>query len=180
MIESPDSVLTFWFSDAGPKRWFKQSEDFDALCRERFLPTLLAAARGECWAWRSTPAGRCAELIVLDQLSRNLFRGDARAFAQDAMALALAQEAVAAGIDQAMDTDQRYFSYMPYMHSESALVHDEALRLFTALGNEDALRYERRHREVILEFGRYPGRNAALGRENTAAEAAYLASNRGF
>ena len=128
----------------------------------------------------SAPAGRCAEIIVLDQFSRNLFRDSPRAFAQDGMALALAQEAVAVGDDLRMDQDQRYFTYMPYMHSESLVVHEEALRLFTALGNATALHYEQRHREEIERFGRYPGRNAALGRESTEAETAWLADGGGF
>ena len=124
------------------------------------------------------PAGRCAEIIVLDQFSRNLFRGSARAFAQDGMALALAQEAVAAGADQRMTDDQRYFTYMPYMHAESLVVHEEALRLFTALGHAEALRFEKAHRDVIERFGRYPARNAVLGRESTAEELSYLENNK--
>mgnify|MGYP006289619307 FL=1 len=175
-----NDVLRFWFEEAGPKRWFRASDDFDRLCRERFLATLEAAARGECWTWRQTPEGRCAEIVVLDQLSRNLYRGTAKAFAQDGMALVLAQEAVACGDDLRMTGDQRYFTYMPYMHSESLQVHDEALRLFTDLGREEALRYEKLHREVILEFGRYPGRNVALDRTSTAAELRHLEERGGF
>jgi len=173
-------VLRFWFEEAGPKRWFRASDAFYQLCRERFLGTLEAAARGECWTWRQTPEDSCAEIIVLDQFSRNLFRGAARAFAQDGMALVLAQEAVAGGADQTMNDDQRYFTYMPFMHSESLLIHDEALRLFRALGNEEALRYEVAHRGVIERFGRYPARNVALGRESTDEELAYLETHRGF
>lgn len=175
-----ENVLHFWFEETGSKNWFKQSDSFDALCKERFLPTVEAARQGECWQWRQTPAGRCAEIIVLDQFSRNLFRGSARAFAQDAMALTLAQVAVTNGDDLLMTPDQRYFTYMPYMHSESLQIHDEALRLFSDLGHTEALRFEKAHREVIARFGRYPGRNAALGRENTDEEAAYLESNKGF
>jgi len=173
-------ILDFWFVEAGPKRWFRASDDFDRLCRERFLATLEAAARGECRAWRRTPEGRCAEIIVLDQLSRNVFRGTERAFAQDGMALVLAQEAVACGDDRRMNDDQRYFGYMPYMHSESRLVHEEALQLFKALGNPEALRYEIAHREVIERFGRYPARNVALARESTPEELAFLRTHGGF
>jgi uncharacterized protein (DUF924 family) len=179
-VHDPDNILSFWFEEAGPKRWFTKSEGFDVLCRERFLPMLEAAARGECFRWRTSAAGRCAEIIVLDQLSRNVFRGSARAFAQDGMALVLAQEAVAGGHDQAMTDDQRYFTYMPYMHSESLAVHDEALRLFEQLGNAEALRYERLHRDVIARFGRYPGRNGALVRASTDEELAYLEEHGGF
>jgi uncharacterized protein (DUF924 family) len=173
-------VLHFWFEEAGREQWFKRSDAFDAQCRERFLPTLEAAARGECAHWRETPAGRCAEIIVLDQLSRNIFRGTPGAFTQDAMALTLAQWAVSCGDNHRMDVDQRYFCYMPFMHSESAAIHQEALRLFEALGNSEALRYEQAHREVILRFGRYPGRNEALGRASTADEVRYLEESGGF
>jgi uncharacterized protein (DUF924 family) len=173
-------IMDFWFREAGPKRWFKRSVDFDTECRERFLPTVEAAARGECWDWRATPAGRCAEIIVLDQLSRNIFRDDARAFAQDGMALALAQEAVASGDHLQMTDDERYFAYMPYMHSESLMVHNEALRLFEDLGRPEPLRYEKLHRKVIAQFGRYPGRNAALGRQSSAEECSYLEETGGF
>ncbi len=179
MVRARD-ILSFWFEEAGPKRWFKRSSAFDALCRERYLPTLEAAAAGKCWPWRDTPEGRCAEIIVLDQFSRNLFRDSARAFAQDGMALVLAQEAVASGDHLRMTADQRYFTYMPYMHSESLAVHDEALRLFKDLGQAEPLRYEKAHRAVIEKFGRYPGRNAALERNNTPDEDRYLADNRGF
>lgn len=171
---SPHQLLRFWFDEAGPKHWFKQSHSFDALCKARFLPTLESAIKGECWEWRKTPAGRCAEIIVLDQLSRNLFRQDPRAYAQDGMALVLAQEAVTNKDDERMNADERYFCYMPYMHSESLAVHEEGLRLFEALGNPEALRYEKAHRDVIYQFGRYPSRNAALGRTNTQQEEVYL------
>lgn len=126
------------------------------------------------------PAGRCAEIIVLDQLSRNIFRGDARSFAQDGMALVLAQEAVASGDHLRMTGDQRYFTYMPYMHAESLLVHDEALRLFEALGHREALRYEIAHRAVIERFGRYPSRNNVLGRPSTVEELEYLQDHKGW
>jgi uncharacterized protein (DUF924 family) len=175
-----NDILSFWFHEAGKGHWFKQSDAFDTQCRERFSAALESAARAEFWPWRASPAGRCAEIILLDQLSRNIFRGTARAFAQDGMALVLAQEAVAGGDDLRMTPDERYFTYMPYMHSESLAVHDEALRLFETLGHEQALRYERAHREVIARFGRYPSRNAALGRVNTPEEETYLANNKGW
>lgn len=179
MVQATD-ILTFWFDEAGKNHWFKQSDAFDTQCRERFSVALESAARAECWQWRTSPAGRCAEIILLDQLSRNIFRNTARAFSQDGVALVLAQEAVARGDDLRMTPDQRYFTYMPYMHSESLAVHDEALKLFEKLGHEQALRYEHAHREVIARFGRYPSRNAALGWVNTPEEETYLASNKGW
>lgn len=180
MRTDPEAILEFWFDEAGPARWFKRSDTFDALIRERFLPVWEAASSGECDAWRATPAGRSAEIIVLDQFSRNLFRNDPRAYAQDGMALVLAQWAVASADDLAMTPDQRYFTYMPFMHSESLAVHEEALRLFTALGNKKALEYEIRHRHVLRTYGRYPGRNAALDRDCTPGEQEYLEAGGGF
>ncbi|MEO1079721.1 MAG: DUF924 family protein [Pseudomonadota bacterium] len=177
---SVDEILNFWFEEAGPRRWFKRSADFDNLCRDRFLKATESAARGECWKWRETPRGRCAEILLLDQLPRNLFRGMARAFAQDGMALILAQEAVASGDDLRMSDDERYFSYMPFMHSESPIIHEVAQRLFEQLGNPNALRYEIAHRELIERFGRYPARNAVLGRESTEEELLFLEKNPGF
>lgn len=188
MRTDPDEVLRFWFDEAGPTRWFKRSDAFDEQLRERFLDTWHAAAAGECGHWRGSPAGRAAEIIVLDQFSRNLFRDEGRAFAQDGMALVLAQWAIATGDDTNKDAsegtgmtpDQRYFTYMPFMHSESLDIHDQAIRLFTALGNGKALEYEIRHRDVLRTYGRYPGRNAALGRTSTAEERAHLDAGGGF
>ncbi|WOJ93376.1 DUF924 family protein [Congregibacter variabilis] len=179
-MKNATDILQFWFEEAGPRRWFKKSEAFDAVCKEQFLPTLVAASKGECWEWRKTPEGRCAEIIVLDQFSRNIFREDARSYAQDGMALALAQEAVASGDDQGMNDDQRYFTYMPYMHSESLAVHEQGMQIFETLGNTEALRYEKAHRDVIQRFGRYPSRNAVLGRHSTSEELEYLKSTTGF
>jgi uncharacterized protein (DUF924 family) len=170
-----DDVLNFWFEEHGPGDWWQGSSEFDAAVAEQFSETFEQAAAGELWEWRKSPHGRLAEIIILDQFSRQLFRGQGRAFAQDNMALVLAQEAIRAGADQALTTEQRQFLYMPFMHSESLAIHDQAMELFKSLGNEDNLKFEIGHREVIERFGRYPTRNAALGRENTAAETAYLA-----
>ncbi len=175
MTPSPDVVLHFWFDEIEPAQWWRVDEAFDARLGERFGALHAAAQAGELWAWRVTPAGRLAEVIALDQFSRNLFRGTARAFASDAMALALAQEAVAGGHDQALPPERRVFLYMPYMHSESRLVHVEAERLFAALAHGDHLEYERRHKAIVDRFGRYPHRNEALGRASTAEETAFLA-----
>ena len=130
--------------------------------RTRFRPTLEAAARCELFPWRTTQEGRLAEILVLDQFSRNVHRDSdsASAFAQDALALALAQELVASGQDRSLPTAQRVFAYMPYMHSESALIHEQALALFAQPGMENNLDFERRHKAIIDRFGRYPHRNA--------------------
>jgi uncharacterized protein (DUF924 family) len=170
-----DEVLRFWFEEIDPKQWWRKDADFDAQVRERFGALLEQAARCELWAWRSTPEGRLAEVLVLDQFSRNAWRDTPRAFAQDALALALAQEAVAGGHDQALPPARRAFLYMPYMHSESARVHEEALRLFATPELAFNLDFERRHKAIVDRFGRYPHRNAVLGRASTAEELAFLA-----
>ena len=174
-MTNPADVLKFWFEDHGQDDWFGARPEFDAEITAGFAATHAALSRGEGWGWRSTPSGRLAEIIVLDQFSRQLHRGSARAFASDDMALALAQEAVAGGHDLAVPAERRSFFYMPYEHSESLVIHAEAERLFVALGDEEMLKYERDHAEIIRRFGRFPKRNAALGRETTPEEAAYLA-----
>jgi uncharacterized protein (DUF924 family) len=172
------AVLDFWFVEHGQKDWYSGAERFDVEIRIAFAGTLKRAERSELWEWRTTPEGRLAEIIVLDQFSRQLYRKSARAFASDALALSLAQEAVAGGHDMALDATGRQFVYMPYMHSESLAVHGEAMRLFETLG-DSPLEFEKKHRDVLLQFGRYPMRNAALGRAPTAAELAYIAERDG-
>ena len=171
-----DPVLRFWFEELTPAQWWSGGSALDADIRQRFGAVLMAAARCELAHWRDEPAGRLAEILVLDQFSRHVHRGEARAFAQDALALGLAQTAVALGADQALPLAQRAFLYMPYMHSESPLIHREALRLFGAPGLERQLEAEHRHWAVIERFGRYPHRNAALGRESTPEEQAFIAT----
>ena len=170
----PQSILHFWFTELTPKDHFAKDATLDETIRARFGSTLAAAARCELFAWRVTPEGRLAEVLVLDQFSRNVYRDSPRAFAQDALALALAQELVASGQDRSLPLAQRSFAYMPYMHSESALVHTQAALLFAQPGMEDTLRFELRHKEIIDRFGRYPHRNALLGRESTPEELAFL------
>jgi uncharacterized protein (DUF924 family) len=164
-------VLEFWFDPLHEKNWWKRSDAFDALIAERFGALHVAATRCELWQWRTSPEGRLAEIIVLDQFSRNLHRNSALAFAADPLALALAQAAVALGADREVDARRRAFFHMPYMHSESRAIHEEALKLFTAEG--DAA-YEIRHKAIIDRFGRFPHRNAVLGRESTPEEIAFL------
>ena len=172
----PDAgaVLQFWFDETTPKQWFAVDAGFDALVTERFGGLLQAAAHCELADWRDSARGRLAEIIVLDQFSRNLHRDDAGAFAQDAMALVLAQEAVAQGVDQQLPVMQRHFLYMPYMHSESALIQVEAEKLFRELGLEETYAIALRHKEIVDRFGRYPHRNAMLGRMSTAEEIDFL------
>ena len=170
----PHPILHFWFTELSPKQHFAKDPALDATIRTRFGATLEAAARCELFAWRATPQGRLAEVVVLDQFSRNVYRDAPRAFAQDALALALAQELVASGQDRSLPLAQRSFAYMPYMHSESALVHAQAVALFSQPGLEDSLRSALRHKAIIDRFGRYPHRNAVLGRSSTPQELAFL------
>ena len=167
-------ILQFWFEELTPKQHFVKDAALDETIRARFGSTLGAAARCELFSWRATPEGRLAEIIVLDQFSRNIYRDTPRAFAQDALALVLAQELVASGQDRSLPQAQRVFAYMPYMHSESALVHEQAVLLFTQLGIQDNLNFELRHKAIIDRFGRYPHRNALLGRTSSAQELAFL------
>ena len=170
----PLTILHFWFEELTAKQHFVKDTGLDETIRVRFGDTLEAAARCELFAWRTSAAGRLAEIIVLDQFSRNIHRDTPRAFAQDALALVLAQELVASGQDRSLPEAQRVFAYMPYMHSESALVHTQAVELFTQLGNERNLDFEMRHKDIIDRFGRYPHRNAILGRSSSAEELAFL------
>lgn len=168
-------VLQFWFQEIAPAQWWKVDLDFDHLIMERFGELHARAARSELFEWRSEPRGRLAEVIVLDQFSRNMYRGSRRAFETDVLALALAQEAVAAKSDLALPPDERVFLYMPYMHSESKVIHTHAARLFRDNDPSGNYNYELRHKAIIDRFGRYPHRNAALGRESTPEELAFLA-----
>ena len=170
-----DAVLQFWFEELTPEDWFRKDPSLDRRITERFGPTLAAAARCELFHWRGSARGRLAEVLVLDQFSRNIHRDTAAAFANDALALALAQEAVARGCDLELPVPQRVFLYLPWMHSESALLHEQALRLFATPGMEQNLEFEHRHKAIIDRFGRYPHRNDALGRISTPEEIEFLA-----
>ncbi len=172
----PQPILHFWFTELTPKHHFAKDAALDEAIRTRFGATLEAAARCELFAWRNTPEGRLAEVLVLDQFSRNVYRDTPQAFAHDALALALAQELVASGQDRSLPLAQRSFAYMPYMHSESAVVHAQAIDLFSQPGMEDTLRFELRHKDIIDRFGRYPHRNALLGRISTPEELAFLSA----
>ncbi|HUZ67889.1 MAG TPA: DUF924 family protein [Beijerinckiaceae bacterium] len=172
---SPDDVLTFW-RDAGPDRWFSKDETFDATIRARFLPYYEAAARGGLDRWTSQPDGALALLILLDQFPRNIFRGQKRAFAADSLARAVAATALASGYDRRCETVLRQFFYLPFMHSERLDDQDRCLRLYENMGDEALLKYAREHRSIIARFGRFPHRNALLGRQSSAEEQAFLDS----
>ncbi len=169
-----DEILEFWFEELKPKQWWVKDEALDQVIVDRFGRVHEQAIRCELYRWRSTARGRLAEIIVLDQFSRNMFRGSPLAFAYDALALALAQEAISVDAGKRLSPIMRNFLYMPFMHSESLEIHNVALELFRDNGLEGNLEYEIRHKEIIERFGRYPHRNATLGRESTAEEMAFL------
>jgi uncharacterized protein (DUF924 family) len=177
MLDSSD-VIQFWFEDHTNEDWFGADPEFDAKVANKYSHLLVKVSHGEAWAWRETADGRLAEIIVLDQFSRQLHRGSPLAFANDAMALALAQEAVSQGFDQKLPLAKRMFLYMPYMHAESIIIQNEGVKLFAQFGPEQ-LKFMNEHAETIARFGRFPMRNAALGRENTPEELAYIAERQG-
>src|SRR5262245_1883815 len=172
--EMLEEVLSFWFKDIESKNWWSVDPEFDALLRQRFLGLLRQASAGELYAWRSSARGRLAEIIVLDQFSRNIYRNTVGAFAQDPMALVLAQEAVAGGALAELLSAERTFLLMPYMHSESRLIHIPAEILFREFAPAENLEFEVRHKAIIDRFGRYPHRNGILGRISTEEEMAFL------
>lgn len=172
----PDAatVLHFWFEECTPRQWFAVDLALDAQIATRFDAQLQAAARCELAPWRGTAEGRLAEIIILDQFSRNAYRGTPQAFAQDPLALILAQEAIAGGHHKALSLPQRAFLYMPFMHSESRRIHAQSVQLFAEPGLEDNYRFALQHQDIIDRFGRYPHRNAILGRSSTEEEVAFL------
>jgi len=175
-MRSAEDVLHFWFVQHGPDDWFAGKPEFDAEIAKAFSQTHAHVAKSEGWEWRATPKGRLAEIIVLDQFSRQLFRSQPEAFAQDRMALVLAQEMVGQGLDMRFEQPQRGFIYLPFMHAESAAIQSASVRLYEALGDEDQLSFAVEHRKVIERFGRFPFRNKALGRVSTEEEREYMAA----
>ncbi len=176
MTQSYNDIIHFWFSELTPQDWWKKDEQFDQSIKDRFGSIHDAAIGLELYSWRETAKGCLAEVIVLDQFSRNIYRNQPQSFAYDGIALALAQSAIDRGMDQALSTTEKSFLYMPYMHSESLVIHDVAVRLFDQPELENTLSYEHRHRDIIQRFGRYPHRNHILGRESTPEEIAFLAT----
>lgn len=167
-------VLNFWFTEIQPSQWWVKDAQFDALITKRFATLHAQAARCELYEWRATAKGRLAEIIVLDQFSRNMFRNTPRAFAYDNLALALSQEAVSAGADNHLSQEENTFLYMPFMHSESLKIHELAVKLFEKNGLKENLDFEIKHKQIIERFGRYPHRNTLLGRASTEGEAEFL------
>jgi uncharacterized protein (DUF924 family) len=178
----PADVITFWFAkDMGPDEWFfGKKKSLDVMVRKKFLKTYQCVSRGETAQWRATPKGRLAEIIVLDQFSRNMFRGTPQMYALDPLALALAQEAVRQGADKKLDKNERMFMYLPFEHSESKKVQKESVRLFKELRLKWLMPYVLDHKKIVDKFGRFPHRNAILGRTSTAAEKKFMRAHKGY
>jgi len=176
---TPADIIAFW-SEAGPARWYKKDDAFDAEIRDRFEPAHHAAARGEYADWAESaegaPEGSLALLILLDQFPRNIYRDSAHAFAADGLAVRIAVRAIDAGHDRATPMPMRIFFYMPLEHSEGLGLQARSCALFEAAGNGEYLRYAILHRDIIARFGRFPHRNACLGRVSTPEEIEFLAS----
>lgn len=175
-----EPILKFWFEEAGSEKWFAKDEQFDQEIKDRFGETHKQAAVGELWGWRDSIRGRLAEIIVLDQFSRNMFRNQPEAFAFDSLALVLAQEALKDKGIHLMSAEERAFIYMPFMHSESKAIQKISVELFSEEGLEENYRYAVEHKEIIDRFGRYPHRNQVLGRKSTAEELEFLKTHDGF
>ena len=173
-MESFEDVLNFWFTEITPKQWWVKDIDFDKHLAERYSALHEAATKGELFAWREHELGRLGEVIVLDQFPRNIYRDDARAFASDPMALVLSQQAVQLQTQVDFSVEQKMFLYLPFMHSESLMIHDEAVKLFSEPGLENNLDFEHRHKRIVERFGRYPHRNAIVGRQSTEEEMVFL------
>jgi uncharacterized protein (DUF924 family) len=172
--DDPIAVLEFWWQ-AGPDKWFAGGDAFDDACRG-FRHLTDAAAEGQLDAWAEAPHSALALVIVTDQFPRNIYRGTERAFKTDAKALSVATAAVDRGFDRAFPTMARKFFYLPFMHSEDLAAQERGLDLYRTLGDQDGYFYMLIHFDVVRRFGRFPHRNAVLGRQTTPEEAAYLAS----
>jgi uncharacterized protein (DUF924 family) len=167
-------ILKFWLEEIDRSLWWLKNDDFDQLINERFSEIHARAIRCELFEWRKTAEGRLAEIIVLDQFSRNMFRDTPLSFANDSLALILSQEAISVGADKELSSIQRSFIYMPFMHSESLRIHEVAIDLYKTNGIQSNLEFEIKHKEIIERFGRYPHRNRILGRASTAEEIEFL------
>jgi uncharacterized protein (DUF924 family) len=167
-------VFNFWFKEIKPMKWWVKDPDFDREISVKFKEIHHKANQGELAHWRKSPQGRLAEIIVLDQFSRNMYRDSFKAFASDNIALILAQEAISVGADKELEPIETSFMYMPCMHSESLVIHEQAVLLYEANGIANNLEFEMKHKEIIERFGRYPHRNALLNRISTPEEVEFL------
>ena len=167
-------IIDFWFNELEPAQWWQKDLALDAMIQKRFAALHQQAKAGELFEWRQSALGSLAEIIILDQFSRNIYRDKPESFACDPLGLALAQFAISKGFDAELPATQRSFFYLPFMHSESKLIHVEAVKRFESLGNPNNLEFEHKHKVIIDRFGRYPHRNAILGRVSTPEEGEFL------
>ena len=167
-------ILEFWFDEVDESKWWSKDDDFDKEIIERFSDVHARAVKCELYEWRECPEGRLAEILVLDQFSRNMYRNSPLSFYNDSMALSLAQQAISLGEDKKLNLPKRSFLYLPFMHSESETIHNVALELFRSTGIESSIEFEIKHKEIIDRFGRYPHRNDILGRRSTEKEIEFL------
>ena len=179
-MATPANILDFWFTPPISEHWFSSTPEIGMNIRSRYSMLWLQAAQGDLDHWQETAEGCLALCIVLDQFPLNMFRGDAKSFSTEQQAVAVAKHAVVRGLDQHVPVERRAFLYMPLMHSESSADQDESVRLFEAAGLDGNARFARHHRDLIRRFGRFPHRNAILGRESTAEEIEYLNSKGAF
>ena len=179
-METPQSVLKFWFSDSTRKRWFDSTPQFDRELTDRFLATWRSAAAGRLAEWEESPEGALALVIVLDQFPLNMFRDGPESFATEAASRDIARRAIDRGFDARLSDGQKGFLYMPFMHSENLQDQDRCVALFEAAGLTDSLKWARHHREIVRRFGRFPHRNGILGRESSDEERTYLDSDEAF
>jgi uncharacterized protein (DUF924 family) len=177
---SPQDILDFWYAPEMRSKWFASTPQLDAMIRERFESLWEAAVRGELDAWRGSPEGSLALAIILDQFPLNMFRGAAKRFSSEGQAIALAKHAIAQGYDRQIEKAQLAFLYLPLMHSEDLADQDLSVELFAAAGLDNNLRFAQHHRDIVRRFGRFPHRNAILGRASSAEELAYLESKEAF
>lgn len=180
MSVEPRDILDFWYSPRISKQWFSSTPQLDAEIRERFEDTWRLAGNGQLDSWRETADGCLALVIVLDQFPLNMYRGEARSFATEAGAIAVARQAISSGLDNEISVDRLAFLYMPFMHSEDMEDQDYSVALFEAAGLADNTRFARHHRDLVKRFGRFPHRNAILGRSSSTDELEYLNSDHAF
>jgi uncharacterized protein (DUF924 family) len=173
MAATADGIVSFWRA-AGPDRWFNKNANFDEEIRQRFLETYEAAAAGQLTDWEQSAQGALALLILLDQFPRNMFRGEARAFATDPLARAVAAGAIVRGFDSQVPTEMRGFFYLPFQHSEDLADQERGIAFYKAIGDLENLKWAELHADIIRRFGRFPHRNSVLGRTTTPEEQAFL------
>ncbi|MBF9233545.1 DUF924 family protein [Microvirga alba] len=172
-LATPDEVLAFW-REAGPDKWFSKDDAFDQACRDHFLPTFEAAARGDLNEWEVAPDGALAVILLLDQFPRNMFRGTRNVYKTDPAALLAAERAIEKGYDMTAEPELRQFFYLPFMHSENLRHQERSVTLNEALGEPESVKYAHHHHDIVARFGRFPHRNGILERETTPDEEEFL------